>query len=399
MLRLVARLSFLVLLGLNLSAIAQPSMTPQEALTRVMKESPARADWFDLSFLTQIKPSQIDEIVHQLTGQLGPFQRVEGTKPNFTVVLERGTVPAKITLNSDGLIIGLWFGPPEALKPAGVDETLKEFQKLPGKVAVLVTEDGKPRTSQNADTAMAVGSAFKLAVLAALADQAAEGKHRYDEVIPLRNAWKSLPSGVLLSWPDGTPLTLATYEDEMISISDNTAADALISVAGREKVESYGGRNKPFLTTREAFVLKAPTSSALLARFRAADEAGRRALLTEIDTPPLPDVNVFDAGPLATDIEWFFTSSELCSLIGKVEGLPAMHINPGVAKPSEWQQIAYKGGSEPGVLNLTTALRGNNGKHYCVTATWNNSSALDESRFFILYGGLLSTLAKESAKP
>ena len=399
MLRLTARLFLLLILGSSAASFAQTGPTPQTVLARILKETPAKADWFDLSFLTHVKPSQIDDIVKQYTEQYGQFQRVEGTNPNYTVMLERGSFPAKIALNAEGLITGLWFGVAEPLKAASLDDTLKDFDKLPGKFSALITEEGKVRASRKPDEALAVGSAFKLAVLAALSDQAAAGKHRKDEVIPLRSAWKSLPSGVLLEWPDGTPLTLATYENEMISISDNTAADALISIAGRESVETIAPRNKPFLTTREAFILKAPANSALLARYRKADEAGRRALLPQTDTLPLPDVGVFDSGPLATDVEWFFTSSELCSLIEKVKDLPAMHINPGVAKPSDWQQIAYKGGSEPGVLNLTTAMTGKNGKHYCVTATWNNSSNLDENRFFTLYGGLLSTLAKDSAKP
>jgi beta-lactamase class A len=215
----------------------------------------------------------------------------------------------------------------------------------------------------------------------------------------LRSAWKSLPSGILLQWPDGTPITLATYENEMISISDNTAADALLSIAGREHVETFAEHDKPFLSTREAFVLKAPVNAALLARYRAANESGRRAMLLEIDGLPLPEISVFDAGPLATDVEWFFTPNELCSLMSKVSDLPAMHINPGVAKPADWQQIAYKGGSEPGVLNLTTAVIGKNGKRYCIAATWNNTAVLDEPRFYTLYGDLLTALAKESAKP
>jgi beta-lactamase class A len=399
MLRLLARLFLLLILSFGSGAFAQPGLTPQAALARILKETPAKADWFDLSFLTHLKPSQIDDIVKQYTGQYGAFQRVEGKNPDYTVVLERGSFPAKISLSTEGLITGLWFGVAEPLKAASLEDTLKDFDKLPGKIGALVTEDGKVRASRKPDEPLAVGSAFKLAVLASLSGQAAAGKHRKDEVIPLRSAWKSLPSGVLLEWPDGTPLTLATYENEMISISDNTAADALISITGRESIEALASRNKPFLTTREAFILKAPANSALLARYRKADEAGRRALLPDIDALSLPDVSVFDSGPLATDIEWFFTSTELCSLIEKVKDLPAMHINPGVAKPSEWQQIAYKGGSEPGVLNLTTAMTGKNGKHYCVTATWNNSSALDENRLFTLYGGLLSSLAKESAKP
>lgn len=72
-----------------------------------------------------------------------------------------------------------------------------------------------------------------------------------------------------------------------------------------------------------------------------------------------------------------------------------MGINPGLANPNDWEKIAFKGGSEPGVLNLTSWLQGKNGKNYCVVATWNNKNAsLDESKFFATYTGVLSLLAE-----
>lgn len=73
-----------------------------------------------------------------------------------------------------------------------------------------------------------------------------------------------------------------------------------------------------------------------------------------IDQLPRPSVDVFVGGPVATDIEWWFSTAELCGLMEQVQGLLLMSINPGLANPTDWQRIAYKGGSEPGVLNLTT---------------------------------------------
>lgn len=78
----------------------------------------------------------------------------------------------------------------------------------------------------------------------------------------------------------------------------------------------------------------------------------------------------------------------------EVADLQVMSINPGVANPQDWQKVAFKGGSEPGVLNLTTWLQAKNGKKYCVVATWNNSNAqLEESKFMGLYGGVITQLA------
>ena len=61
-----------------------------------------------------------------------------------------------------------------------------------------------------------------------------------------------------------------------------------------------------------------------------------------------------------------------------------MGISPG-GPPSLRQDFAYigfKGGSEPGVLNLTWLVRNRAGAWHAVVGTWNNpDAALDEARF------------------
>ena len=387
---------FLILPGF---AQTESPITPEQALSRVLGPGPVQASWFDPAFIAQIPVAQIQQVIDQYTGQNGKFQRVDKTDDGYTVFLERASFPAKAALNAQGQFTTLWFGLAQPLHAAPLEDSVKAFGQLVGKVAVVVVADGKTRASLNPDQALGVGSAFKLAIISALNSEIVAGKHRWDQVVPLNPAWKSLPSGVIRTWPDRTPLTLATLANEMISISDNTAADALLSIAGRENVEAVAPRDRPFLSTREAFILKDPANSALLARYRAADPAGRRALLPEIDKLPLPDVGIFASGkPLATDVEWFFTPGELCALIDGVGDLGAMQINPGLASKKDWQSIAYKGGSEPGVLNFTTALTAKNGRHYCVAATWNSEGVVDENKFAVLYGGVLASLAAESTK-
>jgi hypothetical protein len=119
----------------------------------------------------------------------------------------------------------------------------------------------------------------------------------------------------------------------------------------------------------------------------------RRAVLEETARRPLPGVEIFDGNPVALDVEWFFSTRQLCKLVQQVADLPAMHANPGAANPQNWSRIAFKGGSEPGAINLTTHLVGKDGKTYCVSATWNNLDAvLDEMSFTTLYGGVIEGL-------
>ncbi|MCS7069608.1 MAG: serine hydrolase [Meiothermus sp.] len=378
-----------LLLGL---ALSQSPLTPKAALERLFTQQPPKAEWFAPVFLQQVSVAQIETILAQLSTGLGKYQGVEPDGPNFRVVFEQGIVPAQISLDAQGRIQGLFFRPAQpktALTPA---QLLAEYRKLPGQVSVLVLEGNQERLNLNADAVLAVGSTFKLAVLEALRQQVEAGQRRWSDTVPLRPEWKSLPSGTLQNLPDGTPLSLEQYATQMISISDNTATDALIAIVGRAEVEKLSPRNRPFLTTREAFVLKNPQNREWLLRYRA-NPSARAALVSQLTSLPLPDVSVFAGGPVAIDVEWFFSTRELCGLMAKVQALPLMSLNPGLANPADWQRVAFKGGSEPGVLNLTTWLTSRGGKQYCVSATWNNPQArLDENQFYLLYTSLLNTL-------
>jgi beta-lactamase class A len=102
---------------------------------------------------------------------------------------------------------------------------------------------------------------------------------------------------VLQNEPDGTQITVLDAATKMITISDNTAADRLINLVGRPGVEkalsttgmSNPGLNRPFLTTRETFILVLQRWPTLAKRYLAADEAGKRALLANtVDRLPCP---------------------------------------------------------------------------------------------------------------
>src|SRR5690606_27757886 len=284
-------------------------------------------------------------------------------------------------------------------KASELDAVLADFQTLPGQVSLIVVTDGGVLAAVNADTPLAVGSAFKLAILAALKDQVAAGMRSWGDVIVLEEQDVSLPTGILQNWPPGTPMTVQALATLMISISDNTATDALLRAAGRAAVERYATRNVPLLSTREAFVLKAAGNEDLLEAWRNADVAGRRALLAELARRPLPAVSDLSPEPTALDVEWYFTVGELANLMAYVHDLPFMSVNPGVADPGDWSYIAFKGGSEPGVLNYTTLVVSHSRTPYLVSATWNNpEQALGEVTFHTLYSGLPKPLRALAAR-
>jgi hypothetical protein len=119
---------------------------------------------------------------------------------------------------------------------------------------------------------------------------------------------------------------------------------------------------------------------------------GDREVLAETAGRPLPAASLFEGGPVAPDVEWFFSPRELCGLMERVAGLPLMSINPGLVNPADGARVSFKSGFEPGVLNVTTWLEAKDGRHLCVSATWNNDARLHDDRFFLLVGGLMESL-------
>jgi hypothetical protein len=147
------------------------------------------------------------------------------------------------------------------------------------------------------------------------------------------------------------------------------------------------------LTTADMFRLKAKGNDTFLERFRKATPAERRPFLDELDKLPLPRAEDYPSAVTALDVEWFFTPRELCEYMGKVHDLPLMSINPGVARKSDWDRIAYKGGSEPGVISMTTWVS-KGARSYCVSATWNDDKPLSDTPFTLAYSGVLAFLAR-----
>lgn len=305
--------------------------------------------------------------------------------------------------------------PPPVSGPPAADiaAVLGEMAGLPGEVSLAAArlEEAGPAEflTEKADRPMAVGSAYKLFLLAELARQVKAGERRWSDVVPLGTP--SLPSGLLQDWPKGSPITLHSLAALMISRSDNSAADTLLAVLGRDRVERLlpelgvrsPERNRPFLSTREAFALKFG-DPALLARWKVSDEAGRRALLPELERfdPKSLDPGRIGGRPREIGtVEWFASPADLVRTLdwlrrsGERTALDLLAINPGLGPTAarDFGYFGFKGGSEPGVINLSFLLRARSGRWMAVSATWNNPAApVDEARFAALTRRLVAQL-------
>lgn len=300
----------------------------------------------------------------------------EGTSGNATIRSVDGTEWVIIgSLDDQGRFEGLFLQPadePTLDDPPGTVEEafarLAEFGTFRGLAAELVDGQCIAIESLSAGEPAPLGSAAKLYVLAALGEAVRSGEIAWDDEVEIRDGLKSLPSGILQDFDAGDTVTVLEAAELMISISDNTATDHLIDIVGREHVESvmadFGNTtpdmNTPFLDTRELFALKIGPAAGLAVQWLDGDEETRRAILDQIADITPEDLPVTEwTGPIEPDtIEWFATPDDLCTLAVLISDLAdavpeigeILAINPGVpADPAAWEQIWFKGGSEPGL--------------------------------------------------
>jgi beta-lactamase class A len=375
---------------------------------------------FSPVFLAQVPPAQVKAIAAQMKSSYGAalaIQRIEAkSEVAGTVFVDFERAVARVEM-------AIAPAPPhliEGLLIAGVDvkgdsvaAIFGEITALPGDVSLAVArlEDAGPANilTEKAERPLAIGSSFKLFILAELARAVKAGERKWSDVVPLDH--QSLPSGLLQDWPKGAPLTLHSLAALMISRSDNSATDTLLHALGRDRVEAIlpvlgvqsPERLRPFLSTREAFALKLGDAAALAA-WRAADEAGRRARLAAMsgdrDATGL-DPARFAGAPAALDVEWLASPADLVRTLdwlrrnGDQTTLDILAINPGLGRAAadQFAYMGFKGGSEPGVLNTSFLLRSREGRWLALSATWNNAAAaLDEAKFIGLIGRLIATM-------
>lgn len=442
-------LTILLLGTLSLDARAQTTTIPDSPVGEQLRwvldyvggeaELGDPADRFTPEFLKAVPPATIQALGIQLRmGSFGGEQpvlgRVETTDdPNGLVAIVHNAKDGAATRISihvdpaqDDRIDGLLFrpSPQDDLQQLESWDQLDELLRdLPGTAnfgAMEILPDGslKDVHTFNGDTRLAIGSAFKLWILGALGEQVVAGETSWDEQLAVREEWKSLPSGVMQNEDDGAEFPVSHFANQMISISDNTATDHLLHFVGREEVEAYMASltdeptvNRPFLATMEMFRIKLNPDRTFVNAWNAGDEEARRALLEPDADAMQHKINLLLVGnwrmPIAIDtLEWFASPRELCRVMAdlhrleQLEGMDALghalRINPGAAFVSRWVSVGYKGGSEPGVINLTWLLERDDGRWFAMSLGWNDTRApVDTNRAVRLATQASSLLALE----
>jgi Beta-lactamase enzyme family/ORF 12 gene product N-terminal len=364
---------------------------------------------FDQAFLAQLPPSRLNADLAGVRSLRADSVVLSTSEFIILAVTANGQTPldTTVTVDAHGLIDGLTLTKPPAQPPTVVPATWaavdSQIRAAAPQVRLLVAAVSggacRPVQAIGATSTGPLGSAFKLYVLDALARAVAAGTVSWDQRITLTSQLKSLPSGELSTEPAGTQLTVLQAAENMISSSDNTAADLLINLLGRPAVEAAAtgsgmadpALDTPFLTTRELFVLKLDDWPSLASRYLALDSAGRLAMLTgTVDHAPLPALTAATAWTTPRDIgslEWFASPADICKVYAS---LAALATHPGLAPvasileindgglgldPGQWRSVWFKGGSEPGVLTLSYLATTRGGQSYVVSVLAANPAA------------------------
>ncbi len=389
-------ITIFLLLGIivagSIAPVAAGKTAEKEALMKVFTDPPdRRKDLFAESFLDQVPISNINSIITQYKSNLGELKSIEGGEGPYKLVFEKGTAPSRVSLDAEGKIAGLWFGN-WTLKTDTLEELVSELKGLDSSVSLYISKNDQELYSLNEDETMAVGSSFKLYVLKALYGEM--GSDVWDKVVWLKKKDMSLPSGILQDWPVGTPVTVKTLSNLMISQSDNTATDILIDLVGKKYLEqNTNPENRPFLTTVEAFNLKYGVDSATRKEYLTGNTKQKREILESFQGLRASASQLSASTPiLIEEIEWFFSTKKLAGMIYDLRNAGEIYINSGLAAKSDWYRAGYKGGSEGGVLQYTHLLqKGKNSPVYVISLTANNpEEGLNTSKITEIASRLIS---------
>ena len=378
-------------------------------------------DLFDPRFLSKVaSTAQIKAFAVGVIAQFGrPQKIVEIHKTSETVVtlkvqFEKAVMIVDVSIDAarPNKVVGFQVAPEQpVIENDSLAKIDAELAALPGRVGYVVEsidEDGK-RTAvagRATDEQFAIGSIFKLYILAELAGQIDAGKRKWSDTIPLTR--RSFSSSATQSIALGTPVSLEQFATWMIAVSDNAASDELLFLLGRDRVEarvrtvghSAPEKTLPFLSTVEAFLLKSDYNG-MRTKYEVASEARQRTILKrKISGIGFEKINIANltGKPAAIDtIEWFASPHDVVLLMDHLRQINnqtvfeimAKSVSPTTAR--KWKYVGSKGGSELGVIAISFLAQAPSGDWSMISGSWNNKEqAVDETRFIGLMLRLLN---------
>ncbi|MFW6234001.1 MAG: serine hydrolase [Spirochaetota bacterium] len=356
-------------------AVAQQAQE-SDMLRLLVTADEYKEEWFSDALQQQLNPLQLQQQLNRLLSDVGELEFIDGEDGEYSLFFEEAIVSATIVLDERGQVNTIWFRPP-APRADSFDDLLGRLRELPGETALLVVRDGERVAEHNADTPLSVASAFKLAVLAAAVEAQDDGSIDRSDVAYLNSSDRTLPTGIMQEWPEDTAVTVDTLMVQMMSMSDNTATDALMRILGRERVDEFASEAQPVVpTTREMFTLLGPDARDLADEWAQAESRQEfLALLERTAARDMGRIRDFTGGDLRSDVGWVFTAAELASFAERVAGAAAAGVTQGAATGADWSDVVYKDGYVPGVAAEVVHGRDTDGRAHTIVLLWNREDA------------------------
>lgn len=375
-------------------------------------------DYFSKTFINKVKFEDLISIFSNIYNDSGSCTEATLITPSkFILKTQLADQRFIITLDEKNLINGLqYLGRSEpSVKISDKQSIFNEFNKLGGISSLIIKDFSKssPLLEINSNARIALGSEFKLYILHYLNQQILNSKLNWSDKLKIQEEIKSLPSGILQNYPDGTELTLYQIASLMIAISDNTATDHLINFLIKESIESsmigfnsYVDENTPLLSTMDLFRIRTLDSTLVNKYMNLPAEQKRiylESLKHELSRNDIATkLANWDQPKDIQKVEWFANVNDICSVVQDIQtqavsnsaildilsnNVPFVWIEDN---PS-FEYIGYKGGSEPGVLTMTFLVKTKSHKWGCISMGINNDKqSLNENQIADLFHAILN---------
>ncbi len=299
-------------------------------------------------------------------------------------------------------------------------EAVSDLGQATAAYAAAVTDHGlEPWLTLRSSAVMSVASLEKLYLLIGLADDVASGPRSWSDTVALRSEDRSWPysSGVMHGWPSGTGLSLQAVAALMIAESDNTAADLVLRLLGRDRMvailkacgHSEPSRNVPFLSTAEVWKLKYHWNGRLGRTYLGLNEAGRKAYL-DADIAALGSERI--QGPpelkptLLDGIGWFASAEDIALVLLRLWRLSSAHqeapplalcgINGTQTFASGFvDYVGVKSGTDAGIRTVAYIARLGTAWHVVVCLVNDARREPPDEEFWAVANGLLAAAGRE----
>jgi len=228
-----------------------------------------------------------------------------------------------------------------------------------------------------------LASVAKVALLAALAERVDAGEVSLDDAVEIEPRVRSLPSGTWQRLPDGTVRSVLEAARAAFLHSDNTAADLLLDVVGRERMDRSAeatGLSGGYESTSELFKLGWSDPS-LADRIRGLTPAEQRSFL---ETVPLPSAAVVEGESIHDrSLGWRGRSAGVCEAWSTLMGTTLWgELAPEVGSIDfaaiGCRDVAFKAGRGPGISTLSGVLEAAGGDRLVVTVSVESAGSEDE---------------------